>query len=270
MRSFLAAIVITQFLFACDNHRMNGFSRSGDVYFKLLSLGDWEQKISHGDSVFLRWIDADGEVDNISLRYDSLWRDSMPWGILRQLSAGDSAMLILTKEALQRMGLQGSSEKHIAFCVDSIFSARILAERAVHRQWKADAEMNEAIALQAWLYANSIDAAAHHEGIYLLPIKEGKGAVPLAGREVQLHYRGYFLHGEEFDNTYRAAPLQFQVGKPDQVIKGFERALPLTRAGGKYKLIIPSQLAFGEKGSSTGVVPPYTTVIYELEVRAVL
>ncbi|PJB13827.1 MAG: peptidylprolyl isomerase, partial [Flavobacteriales bacterium CG_4_9_14_3_um_filter_32_8] len=55
-------------------------------------------------------------------------------------------------------------------------------------------------------------------------------------------------------------------GSPDQVIKGLEIAINGMKKGEKSKIIIPSQLAFGEEGSSTQIVPPFTTVIYELEI----
>jgi len=54
------------------------------------------------------------------------------------------------------------------------------------------------------------------------------------------------------------------VGDTAQVITGLEIGIKKMREGGKAKIIIPSQLAFGENGSSTGIVPPYTSVIYEV------
>jgi FKBP-type peptidyl-prolyl cis-trans isomerase len=59
--------------------------------------------------------------------------------------------------------------------------------------------------------------------------------------------------------------MEFVFGEQGQVIKGFETAISLLNEGAQAKFIIPSQLAYGEKGSSTGIVPPYTTLVYEIE-----
>ena len=59
--------------------------------------------------------------------------------------------------------------------------------------------------------------------------------------------------------------LDFQLGKPDQVIRGIEIALHHMRPGGEVRLVIPYYLAFGPEGSSTGIVPPYTTVVYRVK-----
>ena len=61
-----------------------------------------------------------------------------------------------------------------------------------------------------------------------------------------------------------AHPYQFRCGDTAQTIEGLEIALKMMRVGEKAKIIIPSQLAFGNNGSSTGIVPPYTTVVYEV------
>ena len=83
---------------------------------------------------------------------------------------------------------------------------------------------------------------------------------------IWINYKGFFLDGKEFDNTYkRGQMLDFQLGKPDQVIRGFEIALSKMSVGDKVKLHLTSAFAFGETGSSNGQVPPFTSVIYELE-----
>ena len=60
-------------------------------------------------------------------------------------------------------------------------------------------------------------------------------------------------------------PLVLKIGDPGQIIKGMDIGLRLMKEGGKAKIIIPSQLGFGDKGSSTGIVPPYTSLIYDVE-----
>jgi len=74
------------------------------------------------------------------------------------------------------------------------------------------------------------------------------------------------VNGVMFDDTYIFKdPLEFELGKPDQVIEGFMIGLKQMKVGGQASFVIPSQKAFGEEGSSTGIVPPYTTVVYDVE-----
>ena len=59
--------------------------------------------------------------------------------------------------------------------------------------------------------------------------------------------------------------MQFTYGQEGQVIKGLEKAISFMNEGMKAKFIIPSQLAFGEMGSSSGIIPPNATLMYEIE-----
>ena len=81
-----------------------------------------------------------------------------------------------------------------------------------------------------------------------------------------VNYEGRFLNGRFFDSTVkRNQPFEFVYGTELQVIPGLEDAIGRMREGQRALVILPSDLAWGEKGSSTGIVPPFTTVIYEVE-----
>lgn len=103
-------------------------------------------------------------------------------------------------------------------------------------------------------------------GMYYMPITQGTGDHPEKGNIIKINYSGCFLNGKVFESTYdRAQPMEYVCGEQEQVIKGFETAISLMNEGAKAKFIIPSHLAFGKDGSSTGIIPPYTAVIYEIE-----
>jgi FKBP-type peptidyl-prolyl cis-trans isomerase len=107
------------------------------------------------------------------------------------------------------------------------------------------------------------------ENVYLVPMHNGNGAGIKSGDMLSLAYKGYFISGRMFDSIPERNPLQFRYGDTAQVVKGLEIALKRMQEGEEAKIIIPSQLAFGENGSSTGIVPPYTTVIYEVRLLKV-
>lgn len=127
-----------------------------------------------------------------------------------------------------------------------------------------DKEMLEQILLKKYLKENRITKQI--KGIYIKQLSKGKGNVIENGKQITIHYKGYFINQIEFDNTYKKMDLTFSYGSPGQVIEGLQIALRGMKKGEKAKIIIPSQLAFGEEGSSTQIIPPYTTVIYELEI----
>lgn len=77
-----------------------------------------------------------------------------------------------------------------------------------------------------------------------------------------VHYKGTLLDGTEFDNSYsRGEPATFEVGG---VIPGWSEALQLMSAGGKYKLYVPSKLAYGDQGAG-GKIAPNSLLIFEVE-----
>ncbi|MFT7286786.1 MAG: FKBP-type peptidyl-prolyl cis-trans isomerase FklB [Halieaceae bacterium] len=98
-------------------------------------------------------------------------------------------------------------------------------------------------------------------------LEAGGGEMPLASSTVRTHYRGTLINGEEFDSSYgRGEPTEFPV---NGVISGWTEALQLMPVGGKWKLYIPYQLAYGEQGAG-GAIGPYQALIFELELIAIL
>ena len=94
---------------------------------------------------------------------------------------------------------------------------------------------------------------------------EGDGAVAGAGDTVEVHYVGVaFSTGEEFDSSWsRGDPLAFPLGK-GRVIQGWDQGLVGMRVGGRRKLVIPSALAYGDKGAG-GAIAPGETLIFVVD-----
>lgn len=84
---------------------------------------------------------------------------------------------------------------------------------------------------------------------------------------IMLRYEGYFLTGRMFEKS--KADFELIYGVPDQLIKGLNYVMPYLNEGQTAKIILPSALAFGEKGSSNGTVPPYTPVLYNIKLKEV-
>ncbi|MBP1663682.1 MAG: Peptidylprolyl isomerase [Bacteroidetes bacterium] len=97
-------------------------------------------------------------------------------------------------------------------------------------------------------------------------IKEGNGAVPVANNTVNVHYHGTLIDGTVFDSSVRRGePATFGV---TQVIAGWVEALQLMPVGSKWKLYIPSNLAYGAQGAGQHI-GPHTTLIFEVELLGI-
>ena len=99
-------------------------------------------------------------------------------------------------------------------------------------------------------------------GLQYEVMTEGNGAKPTADDQVTVHYHGMLTDGTVFDSSVdRGEPAQFGV---NQVIAGWIEALQLMNVGDKWKLTIPSSLAYGDKGAG-GLIGPGETLVFEVE-----
>lgn len=103
-------------------------------------------------------------------------------------------------------------------------------------------------------------------GLQYQIITEGDGAKPGATDQVTTHYHGSLLDGTVFDSSVeRGQPASFGV---NQVIAGWTEALQLMTTGSKWRLFIPSNLAYGERGAGQAI-GPHATLIFEVELLSI-
>jgi len=99
-------------------------------------------------------------------------------------------------------------------------------------------------------------------------LKVGDGTIAESGKTVMVQYTGWLTDGTKFDSSYdHGQPFQFQLGA-GQVIPGWDKVVAGMRAGGKRRLVIPSQLGYGSQGAG-GVIPPNATLVFEVELLGV-
>ncbi len=112
------------------------------------------------------------------------------------------------------------------------------------------------------------------EGVITLPsglqyqvLKEGNGKKPTAKDQVKCHYEGFLIDGTVFDSSVqRGEPAVFGL---QQVIAGWTEGLQLMQEGAKYRFFIPYRLAYGEGGAGQ-MIPPFATLIFDVELIAVM
>lgn len=110
------------------------------------------------------------------------------------------------------------------------------------------------------------DVVELDSGLQYKVIKKGTGEKPKTDSNVKVHYHGTLINGKVFDSSYeRGEPVDLTV---NQVIKGWQEALTMMPVGSKWKVYIPSELAYGERGAGD-VIGPNETLIFDIELLAI-
>ena len=141
-------------------------------------------------------------------------------------------------------------------------ASEMIKARAMAAAEKAAEAGKEALAAAA----KEEGATQTESGLVVQMEREGDGASPVATDTVEVNYEGKLVSGEIFDSSYaRGQPISFGLG---QVIKGWTEGLQLMKVGGKAKLTIPSDIAYGDSGSPPAI-PPKATLIFTVGLLAI-
>jgi peptidylprolyl isomerase len=121
--------------------------------------------------------------------------------------------------------------------------------------------------------ASAQPATTMPNGLKIIDVKVGTGAMPKTGQTVVVNYTGWLYNGgkkgKKFDSSLdRNEPFEFPIGK-GQVIPGWDQGVATMRVGGKRTLIIPPDLAYGAGGAGGGLIPPNATLIFDVDLLAV-
>ena len=146
----------------------------------------------------------------------------------------------------------------------AVSQPEVAAESGLAEQEFIEQERSQDDPGQAYLYIN-----AQNPGVKVMPsglqfeiIESGEGRSPSATSTVVTHYHGTFVNGDVFDSSVdRGAPAEFPVNR---VIAGWTEALQMMKEGDKWRLVLPPEIAYGERGAG-GLIPPNTVLVFEVE-----
>ncbi|MDD4746237.1 MAG: FKBP-type peptidyl-prolyl cis-trans isomerase [Salinivirgaceae bacterium] len=256
----------------------------GDVYYKLIMFGDSRETPKPSDFVT---VDIAYRTMNDSLffkgkRTMQLTEPEFEGSIdhcFLALAENDSASFIIDAQGLFEKTLNGELPSFLnpkeTIKVDIKMSIIRTAEQYRREKeefmaWIKDFGEYERTVLENYIEQRNINIKPTKSGLYFIPIKSGNGKKVEIGDIVTVNYEGRFLNGKFFDSTIkRQQPFEFVYGTEWQVIKGLEEAIGLMKEGDRSVIILPSGLAWGTKGSMTGIIPPFTSVMYEIELVSV-
>ena len=152
--------------------------------------------------------------------------------------------------------------------IQSIMEAKMaIARKAQLAEGAKRAEANKAKAATYFEeLAKKPGVLKDPSGFYYEILKEGTGPLPTMNDTVRLHYHGTLIDGTVFDSSYeRGQPAEFPVGG---VIPGWVEALQLMGTGSKWRLHVPSELAYGAQG--VGSIPPHSVLVFDVELLDIL
>lgn len=280
MRPWVPACSAMLLFCACGRSSFEGFRPvHDDVHFKLRILGDGERIPTDSDSVLVRVRmarhgDAPGSLFSTEHWYGAI-EPLLPEGCARAIRfhEGDSVSLVAGARRVPwaTIGAERGALPDTAW-VDLEVSLFALRSRAESRRMAQELLLARTAADEdstlARFFAGQEGPWSRYMGVYYQLLQNHPKAPRIqSGQMVTIAYAARFLDDDRmFDDTHAHQPLTFRLGDPGQVIKGLEIAVHLLPDKGKGRFIIPSELAFGPGGSSSGIVPPWTPVLYEVEV----
>ena len=273
-------LIFSGLFFSCTNPYSGYRKASENIYYKLLMVGEQEQCCHFGDYVTanIAYITMNDSVFFSGIRKFKLAEPDFPGSIdkcFTLMCKHDSMQFIISaldffEKTLQNIVpdyLSADGKMKIAIhLLDVQTTDEYEREKEAFLHWIEDLGEYEKVLLKQYIRDAKIEIPPMEDGIYYIVQQTGMGPLVASGDTVVIHYEGSFLNGKLFDSTRRRNdPLQFVYGHQWQVIGGLEKAIGKMHEGDKALVIIPSELAFGAKGSVVGIVPPFTPVVFEIE-----
>ncbi len=183
---------------------------------------------------------------------------------LFNFSKGDSATVYVKADSLfSRIqqplppGVTKNSDLRFIVKVREITTADDFAKS------QAEKSQNEGKTVDDFAAANLKGATKNEMGMYYLVEKVGNGATVSRGDTVVVNYKGSFFDGKVFDQSSDGQPFEFPVGL-GYVIRGWDEGLLLMKKGEKAKFVMPSSIAYGERGAGNAI-PPFTPLVFDIE-----
>jgi len=254
------------------------------IYQQLHVLGEGERQPAVGDHIGISYTVLHDDSDMVLHRAQRHWvrgeRKQLLWDtLLTQRVVGDSLSLLMKAGQLpwDFLGSQIGSKPadsvslRLSLRVDAVMSPSEAAEEAeLYHSWSRLRHQEAEKALLQHMQDTGVDIEdAEFAGVYVVVEQEGDGEIIAFGDQVIMDYQGRFLNEKVFDDTYASGtPLNFKVGVQGQVIWGLSLAVRKLSVGSKARIYVPYAFGFGSEGSSTGIVPPFSNLVYDVDVKS--
>lgn len=278
---FFCLVMILLFVVGCKRNKQPHYSYNPlGYYYQLIAFNSnasgyqphnvaWIDCVfkTQSDSVF--WDSRNNFNDNFFIEIDSLSATNFIKNYVSKLTISDSASLMIRTKDFYKQ--QFASDKIPFFSKkDSVVKVDLKVRKIIsadeYNNRNVDLLKQEGEQIEAYFKSpQEFEMARDSLGFYWIE-KPPASDLPVTvyKNTVKLSYKGTFLNGRIFE----LSPPNFEVsyGTPDQLIKGLNYVIKRLKKGQNAKIILPSRLAFGENGSTNGIIAPYTPLIYEIKI----
>ncbi|GHV26235.1 peptidylprolyl isomerase [Spirochaetia bacterium] len=189
------------------------------------------------------------------------WLDGKHTVFGRVVQGQDVVNAIKQGDRIEKITIIRNGASATAFKADQAAFDTLQREASTAISSRLKAKRDEDIAQIRQKYPT---ASVTPSGIYYVIQKEGTGVKAAPGKTVSVNYKGMFLSGEVFDNSDLHGPLEFQIGS-GQIIQGFDETVLDMKQGEKRLIVLPPELAYGERGAGNGAIPGNSFLVFEME-----
>jgi len=222
-----------------------------------------------------------GKRPAMALLQPSTYKGSLEQALL-YLQPGDSAVFRISADTLFAKSYQQPMppflKKGSKLVFHVVVEKMMSKEQAMAEQQKMQEEMQKEMMahaeeqgktddaiIQKYIQEQKLNAQKTPSGVYYAITQKGNGPTPKAGQTVSVQYRGTTLDGKEFDSSYKhgGTPFEFQIGQ-GMVIPGWDEGIMLLNKGSKATLVIPSPMAYGERGAGADI-PANAVLRFDVE-----
>jgi len=259
---------IVLFFTACGDKRLKGYEKTDTgFYYKYVTQNPEGKQAQIGNYVYLTVSysstnDSLHPIENQEIAF-FLPEPSFKGDIVEayaMLKEGEEADFIFIADSFFR------GEKP-----DFLIPGDLIYVKVKTRKLKTleEFEQEEEEAISEYIKANEITVEPTASGLYFMETLSGKGAKVESGKRISVHYTGKFLDGTVFDSSIqRGQPLPFVVGV-DGMIPGFVEGVLLMNQGGKATFLLPSEIAYGMVDDPRSPIPPFSPLLFEVEIISV-
>lgn len=269
---------ILMLLFSCEMGKPKILNLPQGISYKHIMLGEGDSpKVGEVVSVNMTLTSLKGDTIHYVPNYPYFFKieEGTIDSLFMLMKPDDSITFVLNREIIneyfQFYSLKATNSGQAKLHVKLNGSFNDSEAKDIERRLLSKREIDEQANLLKLLKEDSIEYESIG-GVYRRVLHSNPTGIPMAfGDEVVVNYTGSFLNGYVFDDTKnKLRTPSFIYGKEQQLIDGIHYGLNGLKEGETVKIILPSRRAFGEGGSVAGIVPPYTAVIFEIEIVKVI
>ena len=277
-RLILFSLAVLLCLSAVSCRKYDGYKHGAGYYYQYHQRNEGGERPQTGDFVEVNMALRAGDEVITPMTRNNMMMDDLYHGdiysALRKMHLGDSATFIFDGRKFYEKFLgmgeypYGKTPVYADVKLLKILSKRSIdqSEELFREQRKQQRQVEDSL-LKA--YANTYHLNNVHKGIYYTVNRKGGGVKGSKNKIAQILFKARRIDNREFDRCLDPAnPFTFEIGK-DQVARGIDIIVKEMNEGDQITALFPSSLAFGDKGSTDFDIPPFTPVVYELELLRV-